>query len=101
MHTNFDHGLKDSDLDIIQNILKPYRHKIQKIGIFGSRATRRYKPYSDIDMVLYGDITEQEGNHIATLFIDSALVYKVDVVIYNHIDYLPLKQHIDLSVKFL
>jgi hypothetical protein len=52
-------------------------------------------------MVLYGDITEQEGNHIATLFIDSTLIYKVDVVIYNHIDYLPLKQHIDLSVKFL
>lgn len=101
MQNSFDHGLKDSDLNIIQNILKPYRHKIQKIGIFGSRATGRYKPYSDIDMVLYGDITEAEGNHITTLFIDSSLIYHVDVVIYNHIDYLPLKQHIDESVKIL
>jgi predicted nucleotidyltransferase len=68
---------------------------------FGSRATGKYKAYSDIDMVLYGDITEAEANHIATLFMDSMLIYKVDVVIYNHIDYAPMKKHIDKSVKFL
>lgn len=101
MQHNFDHGLTDSDLEIIQSILKPYKQKIDKTGIFGSRATGTYKPYSDIDMVLYGDISECDGNHIATLFTDSMLIYKVDIIVYNHIDYAPLKEHIDKSVKFL
>jgi predicted nucleotidyltransferase len=101
MLNDFDHGLTEADLQIIHSILQPYADKIDKIGLFGSRATGKYKAYSDIDMVLYGDITEAEGNHIATLFTDSLLIYKVDVVIYNHIDYAPLRQHIDKSVKFL
>ena len=98
---NFDHGLKSSDLEIIHTILKPYTHKIEKVGLFGSRATGNYKLYSDIDMVLYGDISESDGNHITTLFMDSLLAYKVDIIIYNHIEYMPLKQHIDKSAKFL
>jgi predicted nucleotidyltransferase len=100
MVNKFNHGLTDNDIGIITNILKPYKG-IERIGFFGSRATGTYKPYSDIDMVLYGTVTEADGDHIQTLFIDSPLVYKVDVVVYHTIDHLPLKAHIDQSVQIL
>jgi predicted nucleotidyltransferase len=101
MHNDFNHGLSENDIDIIRNILKIYPNHIDKVGIFGSRATGTYKPYSDIDMVLYGTLTQEQSNHIQTLFIDSPLIYKVDILTYNDIDYIPLKEHIDKCVKEL
>lgn len=99
MQNNFNHGLSDKDFGIIKEILEPYKNKIDRIGFFGSRATGTYKPYSDIDLVLYGTLTEADGDHIQTLFIESQLAYKVDVVVYHTIDHLPLKHHIDQSIK--
>lgn len=101
MPNNFNHGLSDKDLEIIKEILEPYSNKINRVGIFGSRATGTYKPYSDIDLVLYGTLTQEQSNHIQTLFIDSPLIYKVDILPYNDIDYLPFKDHIDKCVKEL
>ncbi len=95
------HGLNDVQLKVIKSTLAPYSNKIEKIGLFGSRATGTARENSDIDMVVYGDISEQEVRRFYTLFMESSLPIKVDVVAYNLIAYPPLKEHIDNNIKIL
>ena len=95
----FDHGLSNEQLSEIKIILQPFANDIESLGLFGSRATGRYRPNSDIDMVIYGDLSEKTADRIATLFGDSKLPIKVDVISYNHIAYPALKAHIDAVVK--
>ncbi len=90
-----DHGLTERQVGLLKAILQPYASKIQRADLFGSRATGQYRPSSDIDLVLYGDISQAEVDRLWTLFEDSSLPYKVDVHAYNAIDYPPFREHID------
>lgn len=99
---SFDHGLTDNDLAILKNILSAYQNKIDRVAIFGSRASGNYKPYSDIDLVLYGEaLTQTDINRLATLFADSPLAYPVDVVAYHLTTHPPFKNHIDKNNQTL
>jgi predicted nucleotidyltransferase len=89
------HGLSDDHLEMIRSVLNPYRGKIDRVGLFGSRATGQWKEYSDIDLVLHGKLTEGDVDRMWTLFQDSLLPMNVDVVCYDLINYPPLKKHID------
>ena len=89
------HGLSDSQINIIQHILASFSASINTVGLFGSRATGRYRANSDIDIVLYGNLDETILDRISTLFDESLLSLKVDVVAYDLITYPPLKTHID------
>ena len=89
------HGISAEYLEIIKNILKLYAENIDKVGLFGSRATGTYSDNSDIDMVIYGNIEETAIDRIWTLFEDSNMSVSIDVNAYNLIDYQPLKAHID------
>lgn len=90
-----DHGLTQDQLNIIRGALSPYASVITRAGLFGSRATGTMRPNSDIDLVLYGPLTEAMVDRIWTLFDASGLAVKVDVSAYDLIDYPPLKLHID------
>jgi uncharacterized protein len=94
-----NHGLTEQHLEIIAEILRPYMDKITQIGLFGSRAKGNYNDYSDVDMVLYGTISESDTDRIYTLFQESYLPFKVDVIAYQYITYPPLKEHIKLVMK--
>lgn len=96
-----EHGLSEAELTTINSILSDYWPKIEKACLFGSRACGQYKTYSDIDLVLYGDLQEREVDRIYTLFDDSSLGLRVDVQAYQHIQYPPLKRHIDAMAKVL
>jgi len=96
-----NHGLTAQQLKIIRSILVAYINKIERVGLFGSRAAGTARENSDIDMVIYGDISEQEVRRLYTLFMESNLPIKVDVVAYNLVAYPPLKEHIDNNVKIL
>jgi predicted nucleotidyltransferase len=89
-----DHGLTEQQLQTIHDILRPWAHKIAGVGLFGSRATGRHRPYSDIDLILYGEVEEGDIDRLHTLFEESALPMKVDVNAWNLIAYPPLKAHI-------
>lgn len=88
-------GLNRNQLAIIKSVLGPYASRIDRVGVFGSRATGKSRSNSDIDMVLYGDLSPAEVDRIWTLFDSSDLAVKVDVNAYNLIAYPPLKRHID------
>jgi predicted nucleotidyltransferase len=96
-----DHGLSDKQLEIIKNVLVPFKDVIKSVGLFGSRATGKYRSNSDIDIVLYGALDEQTADRIFTLINDSNLPVKVDVQVYHLITYLPLKTHIDSIMQQL
>jgi len=97
-----DHGLSERHIGIIRNILAPYADRIERVDLFGSRATGAYRPDSDIDMVLRGQLDESTLRRIWTLLNDSALPFKVDVNAYDLIAYSPFKAHIDaMAAPFL
>ncbi|MCX5920763.1 MAG: nucleotidyltransferase domain-containing protein [Candidatus Melainabacteria bacterium] len=94
-----NHGITLEQLKIIHTILKPFSNEITHVGLFGSRATGAYKPYSDIDLVLYGNVADTTLSRLWTLFDESILPVKVDLQAYNLIEYAALKAHIDSVVK--
>ena len=89
-----NHGLTDGQLRIITDIMRPFTDKITTVGLFGSRATGTYRDNSDIDIVLYGHLSEADIDRLYTIFEESSLPLKVDVTAFDLIDYPPLKAHI-------
>lgn len=89
------HGLTTEQLELIREILAPYAAVISRVDLFGSRAQGTYRPYSDVDLVLRGNLDQQTVDRLWTLFSESALPFKVDILAYNLIHYPPLQAHID------
>jgi len=97
----FNHGLSETQLTTLYNILLPFSDKIDSVGLFGSRSTGLYRPNSDIDLVIYGSIDDKTMGRIFTLLNDSNLPVKVDLQVYDLIEYSPLKDHIDANMVLL
>ena len=72
-------GLNSRQLEILQNIFKKYPNLV-KVLIFGSRATNNFKPFSDIDLCLFGKIKPSDLDKINNDIIQSNLLYFVDVL---------------------
>ena len=88
-------GLSDKDLNTIALILKKFPG-IQEAILFGSRAMGTFKPGSDVDMALKGQITLQIVAGVkALLEEDSPMPYTFDVVDYHTIEIGTFKEHID------
>ena len=94
-----DHGLSENQLQIIKETLENVAPAVESVSVFGSRATGSYKSYSDIDLVLYGDLGEETIDRLWTCFHESSLPYKVDITAYNLVRHPPLKEHIDRFAK--
>lgn len=99
--TMIDHGLSEKQLVLIRDIIKEFAPAVESVSLFGSRANGSHKSYSDIDMVLYGDVEESTVDRLWTCFHESKLPYKVDLVAYRLVKYPPLKAHIDRFAKTL
>ncbi len=93
------HGLSDDHAEIIRNVLQPFATQIDRVGLFGSRATGTHRPDSDIDLILYGALQEADVARIITRFSESLLPFTVDVHAYHLISYPPLKAHIDAVMR--
>ena len=87
------HGLSERHINIIRAILAPYAERIERVDLFGSRATGAHRPESDIDMVLRGTVDEAAIGRIRALLDDSLLPYKIDLCAYDLITYPPLPAH--------
>ena len=96
-----DHGLSQKHLETIKRVLAPWAEHIAQVDLFGSRATGSYRPNSDVDLVLHGDLPEKHIDRLWTLFHESNLPFSVDVKGYESITYLPLKMHVDRVRKLL
>lgn len=96
MNSRIDFGLRESDLQDICFILEKFS-QIEKTLIFGSRAKGNFKKWSDVDLSIIGkEITNElvaEINYF--LNEETYLPYKFDVIHYEKVKNIDLKEHID------
>ncbi len=90
-----DHGIEERDLETIRGVLAPYADGITRVDVFGSRATGRHRKNSDIDLAVFGDISRAAVDRIRTLFIESRLPVRVDLVRHADIAGSSLQAHIN------
>ena len=94
-------GLSKKELDEITQVFRTFPD-IQEAVLFGSRATGTFKPGSDVDIALKGQVTLQTLARIkALLEEESSLPYLFDIVGYRAIETLALKEHIDKHGKLI
>lgn len=89
------HGLSDQQIACLRAVLVDFAEKIDLVGLFGSRATGKARPNSDVDLVLYGRLNGRDLDRLWTLFEDSNLSLHVDLSVYDLIESASLKSHID------
>ncbi|MEZ5815028.1 MAG: nucleotidyltransferase domain-containing protein [Alphaproteobacteria bacterium] len=98
-HEDQPFGLPPLTIDNMRRFLAGWP-EIEKIVIFGSRATGNWRYNSDIDICIWGkDIDYDLLGRIKSGFADLPTPYKYDVVHYDKIDHQPLKDHIDAVGK--
>jgi uncharacterized protein len=89
------HDIAIEDRSSLLSILGAFSDDIDEVALFGSRATDVARENSDIDLVIYGKISEAQVDRIWTLLEDSSISVSVDIISYNKNIYAPLKRHID------
>ncbi len=90
-----DHGLSPENIAILRRIFACFAGRIERVDLFGSRATGKFRPNSDIDLAIHGDLTVDELARLRGMFEESSLPVSVDAVLYGTIAHPPLKEHID------
>jgi predicted nucleotidyltransferase len=88
-------------LQLILGVINNFE-EIEKALIFGSRATEKYKPGSDIDLALIGDkLTSLLINRVSSALDDLPLPFMFDVINYHELNNQLLKKKIDDEGKLL
>lgn len=88
-------GLTPKELEILQNVFKKF-DDIKEVILFGSRALGTHKTASDIDLAIKGNVNINTLSKLKyTLEEDTNLPYFFDVVIYDNLENMELKKHID------
>ncbi|MFS0772345.1 nucleotidyltransferase family protein [Sphingomonas sp. 1P08PE] len=88
-----------ADRQALRHVLAAFADRIDSVALFGSRATGRARPNSDIDIVIYGMLDQAAVDRLWSLLEDSALSVSVDIVAYGDGVYPPLRQHIDRTAR--
>ena len=92
-------GLSKESLEIVRKILSTAEDKIERVEVFGSRATGLQRPNSDLDLVIYGSVDDAICDRLWTLMQESSLPFSVDVKSYENLHYPPLQAHIDAVAR--
>lgn len=96
-------GFQQSDLAIIVSVLQKHQ-EVAEAWLFGSRAKGNYKTGSDVDIALKGEHLTAEiiSNISYQLNEETSLPYKFDILNYNSISNIDLKEHVDrVGIRFL
>lgn len=74
-------NLKENEKNIVLEILAKFVPE-RKVGVFGSRAAENIKPFSDLDIVVFGEkpLTFLEIDDLREAFSESDLLMRVDIV---------------------
>jgi predicted nucleotidyltransferase len=68
---------------------------VQKAVLFGSWAKGVATPRSDVDIALYGDVGVLETEEIAYRLDELPFIQKFDVVAFNSVENVELREHIE------
>jgi len=71
-------GISAAELAIVRRILSGF----PKVCVFGSRATGKHRPFSDLDLCILGEtpVSDATMDSLREAFQESDLPYKVDIV---------------------
>lgn len=95
MNNNHQYGLENAVVESIISALSP-NLKINEIILFGSRAKGNFHAGSDIDLALIGSGLMLDDILNGSIEIDKLnLPYKFDLIIYDRIKEIALKEHIN------
>lgn len=86
-------GLKQDHIDLIQAVFVQYP-QIERAIVYGSRAKGNYKPGSDIDLTIVGDLDYSNLMKLENQLDDLLLPYKIDLSLYHNINHPELLDHI-------
>jgi predicted nucleotidyltransferase len=88
-------GLRPDELEKLRGVFET-EPSVAKVILYGSRAKGTYRPGSDIDLTLKGQsLTMDRLMDLSSKIDDLLLPYEVDLSIYDHIDNLELRDHIN------
>lgn len=88
------YGIKDSEFELLQAVFRKHEN-IEKVVLYGSRAKGNYKPFSDVDITLFGEkLTRSDLNRIALDIDDLLLPYQFDISIFKSLKNKDLIDHI-------
>ena len=88
------YGLTENQLNSILHTCKQFA-EIEEVLLFGSRAMNTYKPTSDIDLALKGNITLHTISNLQAQLEDLNIIFSFDVVNYHKVNNLAFLTHID------
>ncbi len=93
-------GLSERDIALLRATLAADPN-VQRAVLYGSRAMGTYRPGSDIDLTLEGDLHLQDINRLLMQIDDLLLPYQVDLSAFQDIDNPALVDHIQrVGVEF-
>lgn len=88
------YGLTDNELAKLRDVFAMHPD-IERVVLYGSRAMGNYKPFSDIDITLFGDrLTHDELVTITAEIDDLLLAYQCDISLFRSLRNQALTEHI-------
>lgn len=88
------YGLSEINGKRIMDVFSRFS-EVQEAVLFGSRAKGNYRQGSDIDIAVKGTVSKDVLSALLVAFDETVLPYFVDIVVYDHIKNIALKEHID------
>lgn len=87
-------GLPQDDLNKLREVFDRYPG-VRQVIVYGSRAKGNFRPGSDIDLAIVGDLDWQAFNQLSNELDDLLLPYQIDLSLHAHIENAELKAHIE------
>lgn len=90
------HGLSTAHYEMLIEVFRAHAPPIERVDLFGSRATGTAKPWSDIDLVIVGaGVNSALIDRLHTELNDLALPMSVDVIADDDLMPPALRAHIE------
>ncbi len=87
--------LPAASLRILTDVFSSYP-ELEKVVLFGSRASGAARHWSDIDLATHGIVgARYRLGRLALDLEDTSIPQRCDVLAYEEIDYAPLKEHVN------
>jgi predicted nucleotidyltransferase len=93
-------GLSKTIIDEICKTLESFPF-VEHAAVFGSRAKGNFRKYSDIDIVLFGNIDRFDAENVRSSLEDLDTIYYFDVVSYDTITNSALRESIAKNSKLI
>lgn len=88
------YGLSEATLEEILTVFREC-NQVDDVILFGSRAKGTFRPGSDIDLAVKGNMKFQEFLRLLVQLDDLELIYKIDAIQYSSIKSQELLDHIN------